>query len=68
MKERLTRCLQLLKISLDDQISKTAFELIEKSKDQNTTTIQQDRDWINALNAIADSCILNQSTFSVSSI
>ncbi len=31
MKERLTRCLQLLKINHDDnQISKTAFELIEK--------------------------------------
>ena len=65
MKERLTRCLQLLKISLDDQISITAFELIEKSKDQ-TTTIQQDRDWINALNAIADSCFLNQRVLSQS--
>jgi hypothetical protein len=59
MKEKLTRCLQLLKINHDDQISKTAFELIERSKDQATTTIQ-DRDWINALNAIAGSCFLNQ--------
>jgi hypothetical protein len=65
MKERLTRCLQLLKISLDDQISKTAFELIEKSKDQ-TTTIQQDRNWINTLNAIAGSCFLNQRVLSQS--
>jgi hypothetical protein len=65
MKERLTRYLQLLKISLDDQISKTAFELIEKSKDQ-TTTIQQDRNWINTLNAIAGSCFLNQRVLSQS--
>jgi hypothetical protein len=62
MKERLTRCLQLLKINHDDQISKTAFELIERSKDQATTI--QDRDWINALNAIADSYFLNQRVLS----
>jgi hypothetical protein len=67
MKERLTRCLQLLKINLDDQISKTAFELIEKSNDQVTTTIQ-DRDWINALNAIAGSCFLNQRVLSQSEV
>ena len=58
MKERLTRCLQLLKINPNDQVSKTAFELIERSKDQATTI--QDRDWINALDAIAGSCFLNQ--------
>jgi hypothetical protein len=63
MKERLTRCLQLLKINHDDQISKTAFELIERSKDQ-ATTIQEDRDWINALNTIADSYFLNQRVLS----
>ena len=67
MKERLTRCLQLLKINHDDQISKTAFELIEKSNDQAMTTMQ-DRDWINALNAIAGSCILNQRVLSQSEI
>src|ERR687898_2409307 len=67
MKERLTRCLQLLKINHDDQISKTAFELIEKSNDQATTTIQ-DRDWINALNAIAGSCYLNQRVLSQSEV
>ena len=67
MKERLTRCLQLLKINHDDQISKTAFELIEKSNDQATTTIQ-DRDWINALNAIAGSCFLNQRVLSQSEV
>jgi hypothetical protein len=55
-----------LKINHDDQISKTAFELIEKSNDQATTT--QDRNWINALNAIAGSCILNQQIFSQSEI
>jgi hypothetical protein len=67
MKERLARCLQLLKINHDDQISKTAFELIEKSNDQ-VATIRQDSDWINALNAIAGSCILNQRVLSQSEV
>ena len=62
MKERLTRCLQLLKINPNDQVSKTAFELIERSKDQAMTI--QDRDWINALDAIAGSCFLNKRVLS----
>src|SRR5919108_1117849 len=68
MKERLARCLQLLKINHDDQISKTAFELIEKSNEQAMTTIQQDRDWINALDTIAGSCLLNQRVLSQSEV
>jgi hypothetical protein len=44
MKERLAKCLQLLKINHDDQISKTAFELIEKSNDQTIKT--QHEKWI----------------------
>ena len=67
MKERLTRCLQLLKINHDDQISKTAFELIEKSNDQ-ATTIQQHGKWITALNSIAGSCFLNQRVLSQSGV
>jgi hypothetical protein len=68
MKERLARCLQLLKINHDNnQISKTAFELIEKSNNQ-ATTIQQGRDWIIVLNAIAGSCILNQHVLSQSEV
>src|ERR671923_888966 len=68
MKERLARCLQLLKINHDNnQISKTAFELIEKSNNQETT-IQQGRDWIIVLNAIAGSCILNQHVLSQSEV
>src|SRR5215211_3963354 len=66
MKERLTRCLQLLKINHDDQISKTAFELIEKSDDQTINT--RHGKWIIALSAIAGSCILNQRIFSQSEV
>jgi hypothetical protein len=67
MKERLTRCLQLLKIDHDNQISKTAFELIEKTVyDQAKKT--QYGEWITTLNAIAGSCILNQQILSQSEI
>jgi hypothetical protein len=64
----LTRCLQLLKINLDDRIRKTAFELIEKSHDQTRTMKTQHGKWIIALNAIAGSCLLNQHVFSQSEI
>src|SRR5215207_4429801 len=66
MKERLAKCLQLLKINPDDQISKTAFELIEKSNDQTIKT--QHEKWIIALNAIAGSCVLNQQALSHSGV
>jgi hypothetical protein len=67
MKERLTRCLQLLKIDHNNQISKTAFELIEKTvSDQAKKT--QYGEWITTLNAIAGSCILNQQMLSQSEI
>lgn len=67
MKERLTRCLQLLKIDHGSQISKTAFELIEKTVfDQAKKT--QYGEWITALNAIAGSCVLNQQILSQSEI
>ena len=65
-KERLTRCLQLLKINHDDQIRKTAFELIEKSSDQARKL--QYGNWISALNAIAGSCLLNQGPLSQSQV
>jgi hypothetical protein len=65
MKERLTRSLQLLKLNQDDRISKTAFDLLEKSsifgKSQNSN-------WITPLNAIAGSCLLNQRIFSQSEV
>jgi hypothetical protein len=64
MKERLTRCLQLLKINHDDQISKTAFKLIENGHARKT----QHGNWIIALNSIAGSCLLNQRDFSQSEI
>src|SRR5215204_4171329 len=66
MKERLTRCLQLLKINHNDQISKTAFKLIEKPSDQASKT--QHGNWIIALNSIAGSCLLNQRAFSQSEV
>ena len=67
MKERLTRCRQLLKIDHGSQISKTAFELIEKTVfDQAKKT--QYGEWITALNAIAGSCVLNQQILSQSEI
>ena len=67
MKERLTRCLQLLKINLNNQISKTAFELIEKTVSDQAKKIQYG-EWITALNAIAGSCVLNQQILSQSEI
>jgi hypothetical protein len=67
MKERLTRCLQLLKIDHDNQISKTAFDLVGKTvSDQAKKT--QHGEWITALNAIAGSCVLNQHILSQSEI
>lgn len=66
MKERLTRCLQLLKINHDERMRKTAFELIEKSNDFENRS--QHWGWITALNAIAGSCLLNQRVFSQSEV
>src|SRR5919106_2010315 len=66
MKERLTRCLQLLKINHDEQMRKTAFELIEKPNDDESRS--QHWGWITALNAIAGSCLLNQRAFSQSEV
>ncbi|MGA6922450.1 MAG: hypothetical protein WBY22_05945, partial [Nitrososphaeraceae archaeon] len=67
MKERLTRCLQLLKIDHDNQISRTAFNLIEKSVSDQTKKTHYG-ECITALNAIAGSCILNQRILSQSEI
>jgi hypothetical protein len=64
--ERLTRCLQLLKVNHDDQINKTAFDLIGKSSDQARKL--QYGNWISALNTIAGSCLLNQRAFSPSQV
>jgi hypothetical protein len=66
MKERLTRCLQLLKLDRDDKISKTAFDLLEKSSMYGLKS--QNGNWIRPLNAIAGSCILNQHVFSQSEV
>ena len=66
MKERLTRCLQLLKINHDERMRKTAFELIEKSNDFENRS--QHWGWITALNAIPGSCLLNQRVFSQSEV
>jgi hypothetical protein len=68
MKERLTRCLQLLKIDNDNQISKTAFRLTEKAISEQTARKTYLGQWIIALNAIAGSCLLNQRVFSQSEI
>jgi hypothetical protein len=69
MKERLTRCVQLLKINHDDnRISKTAFELIQRSILEQIARKTNVGEWITALNAIAGSCILNQQAFSQSEI
>jgi hypothetical protein len=64
MKERLTRCLQLLKKNNDNQISKTAFKLIENDHSRETRY----GNWIIALNAIAGSCLLNQRELSQSEV
>jgi hypothetical protein len=66
MKERLTRCLQLLKLDRDDKISKMAFDLLEKSSMYGLKS--QNGNWIRPLNAIAGSCILNQRIFSQSEV
>src|SRR5215216_3018064 len=68
MKERLTRCLQLLKINHDNQISTTAFKLIEKAVHEQIPKKPYFGQWIIALNAIAGSCVLNQRVFSQSEI
>jgi hypothetical protein len=68
MKERLTRCLQLLKIDNDNQISKTATKLIEKAISEQTAKKTYLGQWTIALNAIAGSCLLNQRVFSQSEI
>jgi hypothetical protein len=66
LKERLTRCLQLLKLNHDDKISRTAFDLIEKSSVNGLKS--RNRNWIIPLNAIAGSCLLNQRVFSQSEV
>jgi hypothetical protein len=66
MKERLTRCLQLLKINEDSQISKTAFVLLEKTSKKSEKP--QHGSWISSLDAIAGSCFLNQCVFSQSEV
>jgi hypothetical protein len=66
MKERLTRCLQLLKINHSEQVSKTAFELIEKFSDRGRAS--RHGSWIGALNAVAGSCLLNQRALSQSEV
>jgi hypothetical protein len=69
MKERLNRCLQLLNINYNDnQISKTAFKLIEKALSEQTAKKTYLGQWIIALNAVAGSCLLNQRVFSQSEI
>jgi hypothetical protein len=68
MKERLTRCLQLLKINHDNRISTTAFKLIEKAVHEQIPKKPYFGQWIIALNAIAGSCVLNQRVFSQSEI
>ena len=64
MNERLTRCLQLLKINHDSPITRTAFKLIKNDQIKNT----QHGNWIIALNAIAGSCVLNQLVLSQSEV
>ena len=66
MKERLTRCLQLLKLNPDDKLTKTAFDLIEKSATRGLKS--SNGNWIIPLNAIAGSCLLNQRMFSQSEV
>jgi hypothetical protein len=68
MKERLTRCLQLLKINHDNRISTTAFKLIEKAIHEQTEKKTYFGQWIIALNAIAGSCLLNQRALSHSEV
>ena len=68
MKERLTRCLQLLKINHDIQISTTASKLIQKGIHEQTIKKHYLGQWIVALNAIAGSCVLNQRVFPQSEI
>src|SRR5919197_5529900 len=68
MKERLTRCLQLLKIDNDNQISKTATKLMEIAVHEQTAKKIHVGQWIIALNVIAGSCLLNQRIFSQSEI
>ena len=64
--QELKRSMHLLKINQHGQIAKTAFELIEKSSDLETTL--QHGKWIIALNAMAGSCFLNQRVFSQSEV
>jgi hypothetical protein len=61
----LTASLQMLKISHDSQISKTAFKLIEKATIEQTKIYGY---WIMALNAIADSCLATKHILSLSEI
>jgi hypothetical protein len=61
----LTGSLQMLKISHDSQISKTAFKLIEKATIEQTKIY---RYWIMALNAIADSYLVTKHILSLSEI
>jgi hypothetical protein len=66
MKERLTRCLQLLKLNHDGKITKTAFDLIEKSSVNGLKS--RNGNWIIPLNAMAGSYLLNQRVSSQSEV
>jgi hypothetical protein len=64
-RERLTRILQILKISHDSQISETAFKSIEKATIEQTKTYGY---WIVALNVIANSYLATKHILSLSEI
>ena len=66
VKERLIRCLQLLKLNPNDQVSKSAFKLIEKAIHKQITKKPHFKQWIIVPDAIAGSCLLNQQVFSQS--
>jgi hypothetical protein len=58
LKETLTRSLQMLKISHhNNQISKRAFEFMEKATSEQIKTYGN---WILALNAISDYCLISK--------
>jgi hypothetical protein len=63
IKEVLSRCLQMLKISHYKDINDSSIRLIEKTSWDN---IRAFGNWILCLNAIADSCIAHKHTLSQS--
>ncbi|MDQ3838668.1 MAG: hypothetical protein M3297_05300 [Thermoproteota archaeon] len=62
----MTRCLQLLKLYNDERVSKTAFDLIEKTSVNGSRS--RNGNWIVPLDAIAGSCLLNQRVLSQSEV